>query len=83
MGPIRCAAEMVGDEDDSEVILIDVASEERAVPKLSMWLPFLNGIRPYPSALSDGDGSKLVCCTNISNADELETFFRTKVVEMG
>ena len=81
MGPIRCAAEMVGDKD--ELILIDIGAEGRAVPKLSMWLPFIHGIKPYPSALSDGDGSKLVCCTHINGADELETFFRAKVIEMG
>ena len=82
MAPIRCASEMVADKEN-EFMFIDFGAEGRAVPKLSMWLPFLYGIKPYPSALSDADGNKVVCCTHIDKPDQLETFFRVKIVEMG
>ena len=80
MAPIRCASEMVTDKKN-EFMLIDFGGEGRAVPKLSMWLPFLHGIKPYPSALSDADGNKLVCCSHIDTADQLENFFRVTIVE--
>ena len=82
MAPIRCASEMATDKKD-EFMFIDFGAEGRAVPKLSMWLPFLHGIKPYPSALSNADGSKLVCCTHVDTADKLENFFRAKIIEMG
>lgn len=74
---------MVTDKEN-EFMFIDFGAEGRAVPKLSMWLPFICGIKPYPSALSDADGNKLVCCTHIDKADQLEAFFRIKIVnDMG
>ena len=82
MAPIRCASEMAADES-SEFMLIDYGAEGRAVPKLTMWLPFLHGIKPYPSALSDADGNNLVCCSHVDTAEQLETFLRAVVVEMG
>lgn len=69
--------------DKDEVVLIDFGCEGRALPKLSMWLPFLHGIKPYPSVISDTYGNNLSCCTHIDGTDQLENFFRMKAVEMG
>ena len=81
MVPIRCSAEMATGKD--ELILIDYGSEGRSVPKLSMWLPFLYGIKPYPCAISNDDGVRLACCTHIDSPSQLEEYFRRKTVEMG
>ena len=80
MVPIRGAAEMV--TDDKELHVIDVCGEGRSIPTLTMWLPFLNGIKPYPSTLSNTHGDKLVCCTHVDNAKGLEYFFRTECEQM-
>ena len=66
-----------------ELILIDADGQGRAFPKLGMLLPFIDGIKPYPSTITDSEGKKMFCCTHIESADKLEEFFRQKSVDMG
>lgn len=47
-----------------------------------MFLPFINGLRPYPACVADEKGD-VVAVTNVSSAKDLEEFFRIECVRMG
>lgn len=52
------------------------------VPVFQMFLPFINGLRPYPACVADEKGD-VVAVTNVSSAKDLEEFFRIECVRMG
>ncbi len=47
-----------------------------------MFLPFINGVKAYPSCVADEKGD-VVAVTHVNNAKDLEEFFRIECVRMG
>ena len=62
--------------------LLDGSGVDRSVPKLQMFLPFIYGVKPYPSAISDNSGN-MTCCTYVESPATLEEFFREEAVKLG
>jgi len=66
----------------TELGLHDGAGVGRSVPRLQMFLPFIYGVKPYPSAISDNSGN-ITCCTYVESPAQLEDFFREEAAKMG
>ena len=47
-----------------------------------MFLPFINGLLPFPSCVAGEKGNK-VAISNAPTANDLESFFRMKCAQMG
>ena len=47
-----------------------------------MFLPYINGVKAYPSCVADEKGD-VVAVTHVKSAKDLEEFFRTECVRMG
>ena len=69
-------------EVETELGLLDGAGVGRSVPRLQMFLPFIYGVKPYPSAISDNSGN-ITCCTYVESPAQLEEFFREEAAKMG
>ena len=62
--------------------VLDMDGMGRAFPELQMYIPFIYGSSPCPSALADNKGEAVVC-TSVASSQELEKFFRVEAVRMG
>ena len=49
---------------------------------VQMFLPFINGVKAYPSCVADEKGNVLAV-THVETAKDLEEFFRTECVRLG
>ncbi|XP_070176718.1 uncharacterized protein [Littorina saxatilis] len=61
---------------------LDADGMGRAFPMLQMFLPFINGASPYPTALADDKGRRAVILRS-ENARQVEDHFRNVSMEMG
>lgn len=61
---------------------LDADGMGRAFPMLQMFLPFINGTPPYPSALADDKGRRAVILHS-QNARQVEDHFRHVSMTMG
>nr|KAG5703046.1 hypothetical protein BaRGS_016207 [Batillaria attramentaria] len=61
---------------------LDADGMGRAFPMLQMFLPFIHGIDPYPTAMADDKGRRAVILHS-QNARQVEDHFRRVSMEMG
>nr|KAG5688621.1 hypothetical protein BaRGS_033437 [Batillaria attramentaria] len=61
---------------------LDADGMGRAFPELQMFLPFIHGMEPFPSALADDKGRRAVILHS-QNARQVEDHFRQVAMEMG
>lgn len=47
-----------------------------------MFVPFINGLTPFPSCVADEKGN-VVAITHVATPKDLEDVFRTECIQMG
>ena len=62
--------------------VIDADGMGRAFPELQMFVPFIHGVRAFPSAICDNKG-EVIALTNVATPKQLEHFFRLETIRMG
>ena len=72
---------VVTGQEETELRFLDGSGVGRSTTRLQMFLPFIYGVKPYPSAISDNSGN-ITCCTYIESPAKLEDFFREECVKL-